>query len=345
MTAILALAGVAIVAFTLVDLIWTTVAAGSGPGPLTARVAPRLWQLALWVYSRTHSHRLLSASAVVIVFALLTVWLLLVLAGWWMVFLSSSSALLTSTGSPADAMSRLYFMGTSMFTLGNAEFRPGGPIWQVAILVAGGTGLMLVTLAVTYLVPVASAVSERRAFANYVASLGESPHDILIRHWNGKNFDSLNQHLVTLAPMLHNARQHHLTYPVLHYFHSGDPDSAAALNVVLLAQALDLLNYGLAPSLRTDGGAVETAIRSVGSFLDTLAPAFMTTVDEPLPYPGLGQLREVGVPTVDDDDYEAAMEKQTVDRRRLMAALLEDDGWDPCVAASVETGLNREALK
>lgn len=329
----------------LVDLITTTVAAGSGAGPLTSRVAPALWQVALAAHRRSHSHKLLSAAGMFIVLAVLAMWLMLVLAGWWLLFLSSTNAVLTtSTGAPADAISRLYFAGSSMFTLGNADYRPGGATWQIATLFSTATGLVFITLAVTYLVPVASAVSERRSLANYIASLGHSSHDLLIRAWDGKSFGSLTQHLVTLAPLIHNARQRHLVYPVLHYFHTAEPESAAAVNVVMLAQALHLLKYGVAPDDLPDRSALDAADRSVSSFLETLATAFIAPVDEPLPFPGLAPLQEAGIPTVNEDEYEAAMAR-TVEGRRQMAGFLEDDGWARTEVATTEAPSKAEATE
>jgi hypothetical protein len=332
------------VLLALVDLITTTVAAGSGGGPLTSRLAPALWQAVLVAHRRSHSHKLLTAGGMLIVLSVMVMWLVLVLAGWWLVFLSSTTAVVTTTGAPAEGIARLYFAGSSMFTLGNSDYRPGGAIWQMATLLSTITGLVLVTLAVTYLVPVASAVSERRSLANYIASLGDSPHDLLIQAWNGKSFGSLTQHLVALAPLLHSARQRHLAYPVLHYFHSEDPDSAAAVNVVLLAQALHLLKYGVAPDDLPDRAALDAADRSVSSFLDTLASAFIDPVDEALPYPPLAPLREAGIPTVSEDEYEAAM-AQTVEGRRRMAAFLEDDGWARTAVATTQAPVKADATE
>lgn len=279
------------------------------------------------------------------VLIVLTMWLVLVLTGWWLVFLSSPAAVVTAdTGAPADAIARLYFAGSSMFTLGNSEYRPGATIWQITTLTATATGLVLVTLAVTYLVPVASAVSERRSLANYIASLGDSPHDLLIRAWNGKSFGSLTQHLVTLAPLLHSARQRHLAYPVLHYFHSPDPESAAAVNVVLLGQSLHLLKYGVEPGALPDQAALDAADRSVASFLETLAEAFITPIDEPLPFPPLAPLREAGIPTVNEGEYEAAMAK-TEEGRCLMAGFLVDDGWAPTAVVTTRAPLKAEATE
>lgn len=58
----------------------------------------------------------------------------------------------TATGNPAGTVERLYFTGYTVFTLGNGDFRPGAGTWQLATVAATGTGLVLITLAITYAV-------------------------------------------------------------------------------------------------------------------------------------------------------------------------------------------------
>lgn len=326
MTVVLAAIGALLIAAALVDLGWTTVAAGSGAGPLTARIARRTWRIALAAHARRRGHAVLSAVGVGIVFAVLAMWLLLLVAGWSLVFASSEGAVRERQGAPADGIARVYFAGYSVFTLGNGDYRPGDDVWQLATVAASGTGLVFVTLAITYLVPVASAVAQRREVASYIASLGRSPAEILTRAWTGDGFGSLGQHLVTLAHLVHGARQRHLTYPVLHYFHSADPESAAAPSLARLSQAVDLLRHAVVPQHRPDPAAVDVLDRSIASFLETLAAAYIQPFDDPLPAADQRSLRRHGIPTVSDCEYEEAL-TDGEHRRRLLAAYLEEDGW------------------
>lgn len=321
--------GSALIVAALVDLVWTTVAAGSGAGPLAGRLARRLWQLALARHRRRTSHRLLSTAGVLVVLAVLGAWITLAFTGWVLVFSATDGAVrATDSGEPAGLVDRIYFAGYVLFTLGNGGYSPGAGTWQVATVLATGTGLVLVTLAITYLVPVASAVAQRRQLASYIASLGADPTDIVTRSWTGSGFGSLSQHFVALTQLMHGAGQHHLAYPVLHYFHSRDRESAAALNIANLAQALHLLRHGVAGDARPDPAAVGALDSAVGSFLDTLSSAYIAPGDEALHPPPLEPLRQAGIATVGDADYDAAA-ATTERRRRLLAALVRDDGWAP----------------
>ena len=192
--------GLAIVALALVDLLWTTIAAGSGGGPLTRRLGAVLWRGALALHARRPGHGLLASAGPVIVFSLFLSWVATVLAGWCLVFLSTEDAVReSSTGLAADVVDRIYFTGYTVFTLGIGDYRPGDGVWQLLTVAATGTGLVLVTVGITYLVGVASAVTERRQLASSIAALGDNAESILVRAWNGRDFGALRDHLVSLT--------------------------------------------------------------------------------------------------------------------------------------------------
>jgi hypothetical protein len=319
--------GVVLVSVALVDVTWTTLAAGSGAGPITGRLAGWLWQVSLRIHRWQPSHRRLSVAGVLIIVVTFTSWIVLVLCGWSLVFSSTDGAVRAAqTGRPAGLVERLYFTGYTMFTLGNGEYRPGKGSWQLATVVATSTGLILVTLGITYLVPVASAVASRRQLASYVASLGTTSQEIVTNAWTGTGFGSLSQHLVSLAPLVQSVRQQHLTYPVLHYFHSQETESATAINVANLSQAVHLLRHGVAPEVRLDQATTGPVDRAIGAFLEILRGAHLSSACPPIGVPDLAPLRAAGVPTVDDAAY-ARTASTSEPRRTLVAALLTEDGW------------------
>lgn len=82
MTVLGPLVGLFLVALALLDLVWTTVAAGSGAGPLTSRLSGATWRAALAVHRRRPMHRFLAAAGVGIVVVILAAWILGILAGW-----------------------------------------------------------------------------------------------------------------------------------------------------------------------------------------------------------------------------------------------------------------------
>lgn len=326
MTALLASAGLVLLLAALVDVVWTTVAAGSGAGPLTSRLSRSLWLVALRLHSRTAAPTVLTAAGVLIVLSVLVTWIASVLVGWLLIFASADGAVrAASSGAAGDLTDRIYFTGYTVFTLGLGDYVPGEGIWQLATVLATGSGLMLVTLSITYLVPVASAVVQRRQLSSQIAGLGRSGHEIVIRGWNGTDFGSLGQNLSMLVPTLHMVRLQHLTYPVLHFFHSQSRLDAAAIRITSLAHAVELLRHGVSERVRPDEqtlGAVEAAL---DQFLDTLDGVHISDDAEPVPVADLSAVEEAGVP-VDRATYQAA-QAHSERRRLLLASYLRDDGW------------------
>lgn len=330
MAALLVGLGLATVAVAILDVVWTAAAAGSGAGPLSGRLSARLWRLALTVGRRPSGprHRLLTLAGITLVVLMALMWAFMAWAGWWLVFSASDGAVLDASRHPAGAVERLQFAGANLFTLGSTELSAGSGAWQFATIGATATGVVFVTLAISYFVPVATALAEARQLGAYISSLGDSPEDVLRRAWANGGFQGLEPHLVALTPMVHGLAERHLTYPVLQYFHSGRERTSSALSLVLLDEVVTLLRWGVAPSSRPDPVTLEPLSRATGWFLDTIEGAFVSGAPRPLPPPDLEGLRRLGVPMVDDEELLSALEDQRR-RRCQLAKLLVDDGWLP----------------
>lgn len=201
-----------------------------------------------------------------------------------------------------------------------------GSFWQFATVVAAINGFFLVTLIITYLLPILSAVVQKRQFATYVTSLGISPEAMLRQHWNGQNFGILDQHMTTLTPTVLGIGQQHLAYPLLHYYHSPTRAAAVAPSLAALDELLTMLLCGVAVGQQPDQSALRSLRNAITLFLETLDSAFIVPTSHYPPPPDLSSLRKSGIRTVDDETYAAALE-QLAQRRRLLFALVRHDGW------------------
>lgn len=320
---LLVVLGFAILATVMVDALLTTVAVSNVAGPVTGNLTHGLWTLAL----RWRSHRFLRLAGLLIALTAVAVWFAALWLGWSLVFLADVDAVVsTDTGRPAGAWDRVYFAGYTLFTLGSGEFIPQGAVWQLLAIVALVNGLTMVTLWITYLIPVTAAATGKRRLAASIASLGERPDAILMSAWDGRGFAPLEPHLVSLMPMVALLAEQHLAYPVLHYFHSVHRYTALAPMIASLDEALTMLEFGVAPRHRPPQFAYHPLRDAVSHFLDTLFSAFIIPEPDPPPPPSLERLRDTGIPTVDDEEFEAAVSK-LAQRRRLLRALVDNDGW------------------
>jgi hypothetical protein len=318
--------GALVIVGMLVDVLWTTVAAGAGAGPLTGRCANALWRAAVRV-NGGRSHRFLQMTGVGITIGVIGMWITLLWAGWTLTFLADPHAVVDiRTGQQADGWSRASYTGYTIFTLGSSQYGPGAPPWQLGTAVAAGTGLFLVTLAITYLVEVASGVTYKRQLAGYVYGLGDTPDDIIVRAWNGADLTVLADHFQTLTPAMSYVAQRLLAYPVVHYSHSVERRTAVAPAIAVVDELLTLLHHGVAPAVHLPLLTTEPLRRTVSELLETLEAAFIHPTTLPPPPPCLQRLRDAGIPTVDDEQFQTALELLQP-RRRLLLGLVHTDGW------------------
>ena len=316
--------GAAVIAVVMYDVVLTTLSVGNPSGPVTGRLARGLWAVGL----RTRRAGLLQALGIGLMLLIVVTWLLGLWAGWAMVFNAAPAAVVDSTtGRVAGAWERIYFAGYTLFTLGNGEFRPDGTPWQLLTVVALLNGLALASLSITYLVPVTAAALERRQLAATIAAMGERPDTALVRAWDGTGFGMLQHHLMSLGPQLALLTQRHLGYPVLHYFHSSDRKTAAAPMIAVLDELLTVLQFGVAEQARPPASVTEPFRAELTQFLDTLRSAFISPADAAPAIPALHRLREAGVPTVADEVFAQRL-GEIAERRRLLVALVNNDGWD-----------------
>lgn len=124
--------------------------------------------------------------------------------------------------------------------------------------------------------------------------------------------------------------------PALHYFHTKERSRSLALSIVALDEAITLLKYGVYGDCRPDPASLNTARRACSAFLKTLKSDYIEPDDcEPKLIP-LELLRREGIPTVEDVTFHQAT-KYINKRRRLLLALVQNDGWNWDAVASSHT--------
>jgi hypothetical protein len=255
----------------------------------------------------------------------LLLWFLLAWLGWALVFASSEASAQLASGSGTSFADRILFAGQTLVG-GASDLAAGSGGWRVAALAATAHGLFLASLSIAYLIPVVSAVAEKRKLAGHIATLGRSPDEIVVRAWNGRDFGDLNLHLVNLVPEITLLAQRHLAYPLVHHFHSSARYWACAPAVAALDEAMTMLSYGVPREHRPDAVALRTARAAVLELLETLQEEFLDNVPDPPPPPDLEVLREYGVPVHDDGRFQDRLDV-LAPRRALLRAMVEQDGW------------------
>lgn len=213
-----------------------------------------------------------------------------------------------------------------MFTLGNGDFAPRGWIWQVVTVLTTGSGMLFITLIVTYILSVLDAVTQKRSFAMGVSGLGTQGTEIVKKGWDrdSEEFRGIDLPLNTYVPQLNTLTSNHKAYPILHYFYTPQISHAPVMGVAVLDEALTLLRFGIQEQKRPDDVIIDNARSSVDNYLETVGAAYIEPADYPPPSPNLGTLRDAGIPTVADDEFSATLDDLD-DHRRLLLGLVESD--------------------
>jgi len=320
--------GVILIVVTVADLLWTALWPDGGAGPLSSRLSTLTWT-GLRTVGNDHS-RLLGLAGPVILVATLALWIALLWTGWTLVFAGSATSLVDPhTGNPASWIGRAYFVGYSMFTMGNGDFGPSGETWMVATSLTTASGMLFVTMAVTYVLSVLSAVVDKRSFASTTLGFGDPGERIVLNAWNGEDLHALDLPLDTFTSGVSRLAEQHKAYPILHYYHSEDEAESSAMAVAVFDEALTLLRFGVDDDARPSEPLVTAARSNTKTYLETLDFLAIEPADEAPPPPDLGRLRATGVPTVSDESFDDALDDLRDRRRKLLGAVVADAWYWP----------------
>ncbi|MGY1737307.1 MULTISPECIES: hypothetical protein [unclassified Geodermatophilus] len=327
MAALAVATGVALVLVVLFDVLSTTLTLGRGAGPVTRRLLGPLWRAAVRLRGRGSRSRVLSNAGPVLLVLTVVLWSLITWMGWWLVFLGSRSIVSADTGALAGPWDVAYYAGFAVFTLGVGDVVADSPVWRVVTNVASFGGLALVTLAITYLLSVISAVVTRRALATQIRALGSTAGEVVVAGWTGGSFSpAFTQYLVGLAAPLATVAQQHVAYPVLHLFRSRSPEESAPVAIAVLDDALLLLFAAVEPAVAPDRSAYGPVRKVIDQYVRTLGSITATRSEGPPPPPSVAPLLAAGIPLQPPAVLAGRLAAET-DRRARLLQLVHEAAW------------------
>lgn len=310
------------------DVLVTTMGLTSVAGPVTRGLTGMVWETSRRAPGSVGTALQTRAGPVVLLVTVLA-WVTMLWLGWWLVLLGDADGVESAaTGAPASALERLYVAGFSVSTVGVGDFRPVGAGAQLAVDLAGLSGLLLATLAISYLVPVVGAVLERRQQAGRIWALGVDPQRLLLAGWDGHDFSALSPAFDSIAEGVLLTAERHNAYPVLHYFHGGEPSIAFPVRVAVLDEALALLRGAVPPVVRPDEPSMRQAEHAVTRLLEVVAADFAhisTTATPPRPF-AVDALDAAGVPVLPPADRQGALDARA-ERRSRLEQFVTHTGW------------------
>lgn len=319
--------GLILLLVTATDLINTSLSV-RGAGFISKRLSKAIWSILLAINKKMGRRKILQIGGAVILVSILINWLLLIWISASLMFISDPDSLMNvETNSSTTVINKIFYTGYTLSTLGLGDMESTSDFWDVLTAILSFTGLILISIAITYLIPVVSAEIMKRKISVYINTLGGSAEEILLNYWDGKDFKELEQPFISLIDSIILHGQNHKAYSVLHFFHSSDKKEAFVLNLTNLDEALTVLLHNIPADQRPSYNILIRLRKAISSYLITLPAAFITPGKKTPPVLILTALENKGIRIISGEMVDLEYEKLKT-RRQLLLSLIKDDGWE-----------------
>ena len=326
--------------------VFITVLYARAQGGIIARTVSRLtWQLFLGLAQLFPGRkaRVLAFCGPAVLIMLVAAWaLMLTLAAALILHPALGEGIRSTTGDTAtDFITAMYAAGGSLAIVGASGFTPHGHVWELYFLFNSLVGASVISLTLTYLMQVYSALLRRNSFALTLHLLtGETDDaaDLICGLGPHGDFTTGATTLADLSTEMAAMKETHHFYPVLFYFrfqetfYSASHMALVALDTVtLIKTALDQKRYAVLQA----SGSLRQLSNGALKLVLTLHRAFLTH-DPPGRAPPDDPTRERWSRRYFDalHRFQNAGIAVTSNEQAGLAAYVElRSGWDPVVMA------------
>jgi len=258
------LAGVAVLIAVMQDVFVTVLFPASGRGIVRKPLTSGVWKL----FRRMARHRrermrrsILAYVGPTEIAVLLGAWFAMLAVGWALIYEPALGHGIAASSGRTDRSfaTAVYYSGFLLTTLGNGDVLPTTGLYRLLAVAETATGLVTVSMVITYFMSVYSNLTRRNAFAqglhHRTAGTNDAAHLLAaVAQGDPSNVRAL---FSDMAASLRQIFQSHRSYPVLRYFHYRERYYALS---IILRTALDTATLA-ASALNPDD--YRSVIRSV----------------------------------------------------------------------------------
>ncbi len=258
-----------LIAITLYD-IFITILSHQGAGPITDRWTSGVWNFSLATRYRLDTLVVIKRVGPLMLLGVLLVWYFLLYLGWFLLFYSGGQVLSHKTDASTDALDVVYYVGTTFSTLGLGDYSPKSFPWTLVTSTGAMVASFLVSLAISYLIPIMSAVLARRRTVTSIDLLGRTPKDVLQKCWGADAPGALDDVILNIkSDLIETSYQAHV-YPILGFFYFAGSHSSFNGGVCRLLDAL-LVQLALPErSGNMAGPRLELMLNAIAEYRDNL---------------------------------------------------------------------------
>lgn len=321
---ILLVSGGLLVGSIMMDVGWTTLTT-QGSGWLTRLFTAGVGRCSRGINRVSRGRRLLTAVGPVTLVALGLFWLLGLWLGWFLLFSAWPGEIVdTQTQRPADWVERAYYVGFTLSTLGVGDFKPDGPATRLLTSLAAFNGLVLVTLIITYAIPLVQGVVDRKTLAFSIFLMGETPQEMVVRGCGSHDLHTFESALAAIGKELVHCSEQRLAYPILDFFYSDAPCFSLGLQLAKLDEALSLISLGLQPADQPGSYILGNITAAIGHYLNRVERQPDTAVP---PLPSISPLLESRLSMVNEGGLKMDFNR-LAERRARLHKLVRNEGWN-----------------
>lgn len=240
--------GVLLVVFILSDVFLTVLYARIGTGIISDHVAKWTWAVFRSVSKIAGPRRgaVLSFCGPTILVLILCVWVLGLTCGMAMVIHPrlGRSIITTNGPTPKDFATAVYVSGTAISTVGTSNFAPASSPMRLFLVANSLVGISVLTLALSYLLQIYSALRERNTLGLKLHVLTRETGDAaeLVAGLGPEGDFHTGYALITeAAAELTALKEAHHFYPVLFYFRFRQPFYSVSHSARLVLDAVTLI--------------------------------------------------------------------------------------------------------
>ena len=289
-------AGGALMFVALLDLFLTVLYARAGAGFVSDQVARGTWVVFRHISKLFGRKRaiVLSLSGSFIVVALVAAWAMMLAVGAALIMHPYLGTSVRSSGgtNSGDFLTALYAGGSSMSMVGASNYSGDTPAFRIVYLLNSLIGMSVMSLALTYVMQIYSALQKRNAFGLTLELMSRTTGDaaVLIGCLGPQGqFSAGYTNLATLADQMVLIVESHDFYPVLFYFRFPEPRYSASRITLVSLDCVSLLRAALSEdsySWLKNAASVNQLWDSSISLLNTLQHTFTPrNAPEELPQP------------------------------------------------------------
>ncbi len=320
--------GLLIFFLNLFDLL-VTVLSPTGAGVITDKVNVYGAKLYSFVVGKRGTNKLLDHKVIFLIVTIIIVWIILTWASCSFIFMSNPDSIVNSkTNESATLFEKVYFTGYTLSTLGPGDFKPNGNVWILFTNFVSFFGFIIITVCITYVVPLVSNLTQAKALSLKIAGLGESTTDLLVNSFNGENFNELTSQFSGIAADILKYSTNHLAYPILHYVHQSNKAENIILKMVSLDETLNILSCNIPKRYISHPLGLLELRRSISIYLGTLKNIEPAESAPPLlNFVKIEKSLPIALMNTDPENLNKIY-KQLEERRKLHRTNLENDGWN-----------------